>query len=236
MKVTLVRHATLLLETRAGRILVDPMLDPAGERAPIEDTPNPLRNPLVELPLPAAGVVAGIDGVIVTHLHEDHFDETAAQLLPHDFPLLTQPASLDELRGRDFAATTADADSWLGLEVARTSGHHGTGEIGEELGPVSGFVVDGIYVAGDTIWCDEVAEALARHRPRAIVVNGGGARFLEGDPIVMTAADVRAVRDATDAAVIVVHLESINHCLERRDVYRAIDGVVVPDDGETIEV
>ncbi len=236
MKVTLVRHATLLLETRAGRILVDPMLDPAGERPPIEDTPNPLRNPLVELPLPAAGVVAGIDGVIVTHLHEDHFDETAAQLLPHDVPLLTQPASLDELRARDFAAATADTDSWLGLEVARTSGHHGTGEIGEELGPVSGFVVDGIYVAGDTIWCDEVAEALARHRPRAIVVNGGGARFLEGDPIVMTAADVRAVRDATDAAVIVVHLESINHCLERRDVYRAIDGVVVPDDGETIEV
>jgi L-ascorbate metabolism protein UlaG (beta-lactamase superfamily) len=236
MKVTLVRHATLLLETRAGRILVDPMLDPAGERPPIEDTPNPLRNPLVELPLPAAGVVAGIDGVIVTHLHEDHFDETAAQLLPPDVPLLTQPASLDELRARDFAAATADTDSWLGLEVARTSGHHGTGEIGEELGPVSGFVVDGIYVAGDTIWCDEVAEALARHRPRAIVVNGGGARFLEGDAIVMTAADVQAVRDATDAAVIVVHLESINHCLERRDVYRAIDGVVVPDDGETIEV
>ncbi len=236
MKVTLVRHATLLLETDAGRILVDPMLDPADARPPIEDTPNPLRNPLVELPLPAAAVLAGVDGVIVTHLHEDHFDETAAHLLPHDVPLLTQPASLDELRARGFTAATADTDSWLGLEVARTSGHHGTGEIGEELGPVSGFVLGGIYVAGDTIWCDEVAQALVRHRPRAIVVNGGGARFLEGDPIVMTAADVRAVRDATDAAVIVVHLESINHCLEGRDVYRAIDGVVVPDDGQTIEV
>jgi len=35
---------------------------------------------------------------------------------------------------------------------------------------------------------------------------------------------------------VVVHLESINHCLERRDVYRTIEGVVVPDDGESIEL
>jgi hypothetical protein len=34
--------------------------------------------------------------------------------------------------------------------------------------------------------------------------------------------------------VIVVHLEAMNHCLERRDAYRAIDGVLVPADGETI--
>jgi hypothetical protein len=69
-----------------------------------------------------------------------------------------------------------------------------------------------------------------------VVVNGGGARFNEGDPIVMDAGDVRAVRAATDATVVVVHLEAMNHCLERRDVYRAIDGIVVPDDGETISV
>src|SRR5581483_393048 len=48
---TLVRHATLVLETRFGRILVDPMLRAAGTTPPIENTPNPLRNPLVDLPL-----------------------------------------------------------------------------------------------------------------------------------------------------------------------------------------
>ena len=67
-------------------------------------------------------------------------------------------------------------------------------------------------------------------------MNAGGARFNEGDPIVMDADDVRRVRGATDAAVVVVHLEAINHCLERRDAYRAIDGVLVPADGETLEV
>jgi hypothetical protein len=102
------------------------------------------------------------------------------------------------------------------------------------MGPVSGWIVDGVYIAGDTIWCDEVADALARHRPRAIVVNGGGARFNEGDPIVMNVEDVRRVRAATDATVVVVHLETANHCPERRDAYRALEGVVVPDDGETL--
>jgi hypothetical protein len=52
----------------------------------------------------------------------------------------------------------------------------------------------------------------------------------------MTVRDVEAVRSATDATVVVVHLESINHCVEHRDVYRTLAGVVVPDDGQTIEL
>jgi len=236
VKLTLIRNATLLLESSGKRILVDPALDDAGARPPIENTPNQECNPLVPLPTPAEQVVEGVDGVIVTHLHKDHFDDRAASLLDRRIPMLTQPASLDALRGQGFESATDDPDGWLGLDVAVTGGRHGTGELGEALGPVSGVVLDGVYVAGDTIWCDEVRDALERHRPRAIVVNGGGARFLEGDPIVMTADDVRAVREATDATVVVVHLDAINHCLERRDVYRAIDAVVVPDDGESLEL
>ena len=235
MKLTLVRHATLVLETSGKRVLIDPMLDDAGARPPIEDTENDLRNPLVPLPVPAAEVVAGIDGVVVTHLHQDHFDDTAAALLPRTLPLLTQPESLEQLRSLGFDAATDEDTGWLGLDVARTGGRHGTGETAEELGPVSGFVIDGVYVAGDTIWCDDVAEAIEHHRPHTMVVNGSGARFTGGPPIVMDVADVRAVRAAADGRVVVVHLEAINHCVERRDAYRGIDGVDVPADGETLE-
>ena len=101
---------------------------------------------------------------------------------------------------------------------------------------MSGWVVDGLYIAGDTIWCDEVAEALDQHRPRAIVLNASGARFNTGDPIVMDAEDVHRVRGATEVPIAVVHLEAINHCLEPRSAYRGIDGVHVPGDGETIEL
>jgi L-ascorbate metabolism protein UlaG (beta-lactamase superfamily) len=56
---TLVRNATLILELSGRRILVDPMLDPAGARPPIEGTANPVRNPTVELPFQAEEVVRG---------------------------------------------------------------------------------------------------------------------------------------------------------------------------------
>jgi hypothetical protein len=106
----------------------------------------------------------------------------------------------------------------------------------ELLGPVSGFVLDDLYVAGDTIWGPAVEEALERHRPRVAVVNGSGARFLEGDPIVMTTEDVRQVA-ARVPTVVVAHLEAINHCLETRaDVRAAVPEALVPEDGETLEL
>lgn len=229
MRITLVRHATLLMETSLGRILVDPMLRSAGTTPPIENTPNPVRNPLVELPLPAEDVVRGVDLCIVTHLHSDHFDDAADALLPRDLPILTQPESAEVLRVRGFTNVATSHP-----QIAMTRGQHGSGEIGEAMGPVSGWVVDGAYIAGDTIWCEEVATALAEHEPHTVVVNGGGARFLVGDPIVMDVADVARVRDATDARVIVVHLEAINHCIEPRSAYRALDRVLGPNDGETL--
>ena len=100
MKVTLVRHATLLLETSLGRVLVDPMLRPAGSTPAIEDTPNQRSNPLVELPSSPEEIVRGVDLCIVTHLHSDHFDDAADAVLPRDLPILTQPESAGALRER----------------------------------------------------------------------------------------------------------------------------------------
>jgi hypothetical protein len=74
-----------------------------------------------------------------------------------------------------------------------------------------------------------VHEAIERHTPRAIVVNAGGARFNDGDPITMTAAEVAQL----DGTVVVVHLEAINHCLEPRSAYA---GAIVPSDGEVLEL
>src|SRR5690242_15459584 len=194
MRLRLVRHATLLLETSFGRILVDPMLRGARTSPPVENTPNPRRNPLVELPVPAQEVVGGVDLCVVTHLHDDHFDDAADALLPRGLPILTQPESAEALRGRGFTNVSTSHE-----QIPMTRGRHGTGEIGAAMGPVSGWIIDGTYVAGDTIWCEEVASALAEHEPHTVVVNGGGARFVGGEPIVMDTGDVLRVRRATDA-------------------------------------
>jgi len=248
MRLRLIRNATLLVKVAERTLVVDPMLDPAGARPPVEDTANPVRNPLVELPEPAEVVISGLDAALVTHLHRDHFDDTAARLLPKDLPVFCQPADAERLRGHGFAVRSVqDELEWEGLRIVRTDGRHGTGRIAEELGPVSGFVVAApgepvLYVAGDTIWCDEVAAALDRHRPDVVVVNAGAARFLEGDPIVMTADDVVAVaRHAPHARVVPVHLEAINHCPQTRaDLHQRLrdegltERVTVPEDGAEV--
>jgi L-ascorbate metabolism protein UlaG (beta-lactamase superfamily) len=251
VRLRLIRNATLELDYAGRRLLLDPMLDPAGARGPVANTPNDRRNPLVELPEAAEAIAARAELLLVTHLHADHLDETAVRLLAGDRPVVCQPPDADALRERGFTDVrpveeTVELD---GLRVSRTGGRHGTGKIAEALAPVSGFVLraDGepaVYVAGDTIWCDEVREALDAHAPDVVVVNAGGARFTEGDPITMTAEDVAAVAAHAPAAhVVAVHLEAINHCLETRaDLHRSLhdrglqDRVTVPEDGSLVPI
>ncbi len=242
VRLTLVRNATLLLELAGRRLLVDPSLDDAGARPPVESTPNQRPNPLVPLPFPAEEIVGGLDAVIVTHLHRDHLDATGERLLPRDVPVFCQPEDEERLRALGLDARHVDAElGWDGWRLTRTGGHHGTGEIGEALAPVSGFVLRApgepvLYLAGDTIWCAEVETAIREHEPRVVVVNGSGARFLQGDPIVMTGDAVAEVA-ARVPTVVVVHLEAINHGLETRaDVRARVPAALVPEDGETLEL
>jgi L-ascorbate metabolism protein UlaG (beta-lactamase superfamily) len=237
VRVTLVRNATLILELGTRRILVDPMLDDAGSRPPIEGTRNQVANPTAPLPFPAEDVVHGLDAILVTHRHRDHLDGTAEQLLPRDVPVFCQPEDEQALRALGLQATPVDESlSWKDVTISRTPARHGSGEIAELLAPVSGFVLDDLYIAGDTVWYEGVEETIARHEPRVAVVNAGGAEFVEGGLIVMGADDVREVA-ARVPVVVAVHLEAINHCfLERESLRRAVPEVLVPEDGETLEL
>jgi L-ascorbate metabolism protein UlaG (beta-lactamase superfamily) len=175
--------------------------------------------------------------VIVTHRHRDHLDARAEELLPRDIPVFCQPedeAALRELY-LDARAVVSELE-WEGLGIKRTPARHGSGAIAEALAPVSGFVLDDLYLAGDTVWYEGVAETIERHRPRAAIVNAGGAEFTEGGPIVMGVEDVREVA-ARVPTVVAVHLEALNHCfLTRAELRASVPGVLVANDGETLEL
>jgi L-ascorbate metabolism protein UlaG (beta-lactamase superfamily) len=237
VRITLIRSATVVLEVAGKRILVDPMLDDAGARPPIEQTRNQVSNPTVPLPFPAEEVVRGLDAVIVTHRHRDHLDAKAEELLPRDIPVFCQPEDAHALDGLGLdARPVEDALTWDGLAITRTPARHGSGDIAELLAPVSGFVLDDLYLAGDTVWYEGVEETIVRHRPRVAVVNAGGAEFVEGGLIVMGIDDVREVA-ARVPTVVAVHLEALNHCfLTRAGLQAAVPSVLVPKDGETLDV
>ena len=254
MQITFIRSATFILRYAGSSILIDPMLNPAEAADPVPNTPNQRRNPTVGLPFDEATLtrmLGEIDGALVTHLHNDHWDARATELLPKSLPILCQPE--DEARHRERGYRDLlpidTAREWRGIAFTRTAARHGTGEIGARMAPVSGFVLrhpaePSLYIAGDTIWCGEVAATLAREDPAVTVVNAGGARFLTGDPIIMTAADVIAFcRAAPNARVVATHLEALNHCLTTRADLRAAlmeaglgEQVLIPADGEQLDL
>jgi L-ascorbate metabolism protein UlaG (beta-lactamase superfamily) len=189
------------------------------------------------------------DVVLVTHLHQDHWDAAAVSLLHHDLPLLCQEGNQDIISAQGFSDITVVPDheplNIQGITLTRIGGQHGTGEIGERMGKVSGFVfrAEGepvLYLAGDTIWCGEVKQALDEHNPEIVIVNAGGARFVTGGPITMDAQDVVEVcRHSPEASVIAVHMDANNHCLVTRELLRArleqedlLERVALPQDGE----
>lgn len=250
MHIQLIRHATLKVTYGGQTFLIDPMLSAAKELPATPNTPNQRANPLVDLPLSVEEVLAGVDALVVTHMHTDHLDEAAVNKLPKHLPLFCQPPDEEKLIGYGFERViVVEAEwEWQGLRIHRTGGQHGTGEIGERMGPVSGFVLQGqdeptFYLAGDTIWCEAVEQAIGAHHPDVITLFSGAAQFLVGDPITMTKEDVARVADAApDSQIVVAHMETWNHCLLGRQELREyleekqlLAQVRVPEDGEGIE-
>lgn len=248
MKLQLIRHATFWLNYSGVSFLIDPMFSEKGANPPIVNSTNDRRNPLVPLPFSVDTWVSP-DAVIVTHLHRDHWDEGASQALSKSIPIFCQPGDDASLASSGFVSVTVidTSHTFQKATIIRTSGQHGTGDIGQKMGRVSGFVLqsDGeptVYIAGDTIWCDDVIRALDAYQPDVIVVNAGGARFAVGDPITMDAEDVvKVCRYAPYAKIVAVHMDAINHCLvTREDLHRRLtaegllDQVMIPRDGDWV--
>ena len=254
MNIRLLRHATLLLSIGDRTILVDPMLSHAGAMDPVRNAASEERIPLVDLPLSdeeLQSMLLHLDGILVTHDHRDHFDQTAAEILPKHLPLFCPDVYRNEQEfqkcGFERVIPIQDSLQWQTIQFIRTGGQHGTGAIGRKMGSVSGFVIqtDGsptLYIAGDSIWCAEVEQAILRYQPDIIVVNSGAARFLAGDPITMDINDVaRVYSTAPQSTIVAVHFEAINHCILTREKLREaleqrgfLQQVRIPMDGEIL--
>ncbi len=133
-----------------------------------------------------------------------------------------------------------------GIQLIKTKGEHGRGEILKLAGLVCGVVFKHstektLYVAGDTVWYEAVREVIDTHKPEIIVVNGGDNQFLEGGSLVMGKDDIYEVyKAASDSKIISVHMEAVNHwTLSREELKNFIDkkgissSVLAPDDGES---
>ncbi|CAM4047038.1 MBL fold metallo-hydrolase [Deinococcus marmoris] len=254
MQIQQIRNATLKLTYAGKTFLIDPMLAEQGAYPGLEGTVNSdRRNPTVALPVQLSELFA-VDAVIVTHTHQDHWDDVAQQQVPRTLPIFVQhdaDAQLVRSAGFTDVRLLSETSEFGGVTLTKTSGQHGSdaaiAAIGEILGEVSGVVFrhpdeKTLYLAGDTLYNDHVQQALGAYHPEVIILNCGDAQVVGLGSIIMNKEDVLAVhRAAPDAILVASHMEAVNHSVLSRDELRTFAAeqgcaaqLLVPDDGQAV--
>lgn len=250
--VQLFRNATLKINYAGKTFLLDPMFSDKGM---LPSFAGISQNPTVGLPFAVATLLQDIDYVLVSHTHPDHFDTVAAAMLGPDIPVLIQPDDIAFFKEQPFKNVKTITDKVVidDVTIYRTSGKHGKGKVLEKMGTISGFVFQAtgyptLYIVGDSIWNEEIRQNCIAFNPDYIVVNSGGAilpPFAEDGPIIMDEEQVIALmEEASEAKVIAVHMEALDHCRVTRNSLRAKaneknitpDRLLIPNDGETIRL
>ncbi len=247
MKLQLIRNATMKIEYNGMTFLTDPML---SKKFGIESFAGHSRNPTIELPISVEEILQGVDAVLSTHIHQDHFDSTAMDVIPSDMIIFCQPEGSQKLTENNFTnlKPITKKTSFNGTAIIRTEGHHGTGEIEKVMGKVSGYVLQAknepvIYWAGDTIYCDEVKQIISKYNPDYIITHSCGAVLDDSGPIIMDAKQTVSVcKDANNSTIIAVHMEALDHAtVTRKDLRKLADteGIVkekllIPNNGDVL--
>jgi L-ascorbate metabolism protein UlaG (beta-lactamase superfamily) len=169
-----------------------------------------------------------LDAVLLSHDHHfDNLDRGGRSLLARVPRVLTTVAGAERIGAASglapWESTTLPTDAGGLLRITATPARHGPAEA--DRGPVIGFVLEregeagAVYLSGDTVWYDGVAEIAARFPVRTAVLYLGAARVAAaGDwPLTFTAEGaVEAARAFAEATIVPLHFEGWEHFSESR--------------------
>lgn len=253
MKFTHIRHGSHLLHYKNITLLIDPVLANKGAYAPIPTKDRCENNPIVELPFDL-DFLKDIDAILITHLHNDHFDKYAQEILDKDLPIICHPIDAEKIKGFGFKHVHPINDDFMifkDIKLSVTRGRHGHGLTAKAMGHVCGFVLEDrseissepkVYIIGDSIWYQEIAKTLNAHNPDIIIVFAGEARLGRAKPITMSTYDIDQIATTLlDARIVVIHMEAWNHCfLTKKSLRSYLENknyqhrISVPENGESL--
>jgi L-ascorbate metabolism protein UlaG (beta-lactamase superfamily) len=175
-RLTWLGHATVLVELDGLRVLTDPLL---------RRRLGHLRRTAPSLAPPA---FAGVDLVLVSHVHYDHLDLASLELLGRTVPVVV-PRGARRLLARRGFSRAVEVDAGFELSVGRTrllvthAEHHAKRGLRDAESPSLGYVLAGsrsVYFAGDTDLFAEMSGLVESLDVALLPVGGWGPRLPPG--------------------------------------------------------
>jgi L-ascorbate metabolism protein UlaG (beta-lactamase superfamily) len=253
LRVTYIGGPTMLLDLHGTRILTDPTFD----SAPNDYPSGPVILHKFASPAIPLEQLASFDYVLLSHdHHSDNLDLSGRQALQRAKSVLTTEEGAHRLGGNSIGLKPWQTHDLVvegnrTLRVIATPARHGPA--GMDRGAVIGFVVfftdspeQSIYVSGDTVWYEGVAETARRFPAQAAILHIGAERVPEVGPFHLTLTSEEAVEAAkafSDAIIVPTHFEGWAHFSEgREEILRAFRNAGIehrlfwPKAGQAVEV
>jgi L-ascorbate metabolism protein UlaG (beta-lactamase superfamily) len=212
--------ATVILRHAGFTLLTDPNFLHKGDHVHLGYglTSERLTEPAIDI-----DALPPIDLVVLSHLHEDHFDRRVAEKLDKSLPIVSTPGAARGLLRMGFSAARA-IRTWEALEVEKgdarlritaAPARHGPPLVARLLPETMGSVLDfagpagrdlRIYISGDTLVYDDLREIPERFPGVDLaLLHLGGTRVL-GILVTMDGRQgVEAIRIVTPRQAIPIH-------------------------------
>ena len=230
LRIPLVGGPTALIEIDGFRLLTDPTFDAPGAyqlpHVKLEKLSSPALKP---------EAIGKVDAVLLSHdQHADNLDHSGKDFLTKADRVLTTVAGAKRLGGRaqglaPWVTTELTGNNGHSLTVTATPARHGPAGIEPLSGDVIGFVLTSkdnnirpIYISGDTVWYDGVAEVARRFKAGVVLPFAGAAQTRGPFHLTMDTNDtIETARAFPDAVIVPLHTDGWAHFRQNASDLRA---------------